>query len=316
VLVRCLLSPAASGERFGTAFIPHHESVHRAAAQGIDLEAVARSAGLIFIDPRGPVERVMESIRVARCVLTEAMHGAILADAWRVPWRAVRLYSHVLGSKWVDWTASLRLTYAPLESASSRWECSELARFLRLASENGSGRWQLSDEDVLNSALARLMRALDALRADYDQGRVFVGEAADESLEDEHRAALPGPADSWWHAVATALGEIGAATPAGTPVAIAEDGQWSFDDPRAAARLVLLPALTATYEGPPADDRAACAMLKQALGRGIHHVAFGWPAFWWLETYRSLGVTLAREWRCTHASVWCRVYEHAGARRS
>jgi succinoglycan biosynthesis protein ExoV len=146
LLVRCLRDPAAPGDRFGTAFIPHHESVHRAAAQGIDLEAVARSAGLVFIDPRQPVERVMDSIWVARRVLTEAMHGAILADAWRVPWRAVRLYPHVLGSKWVDWTASLRLRYAPLEPESGPVDCGGLARFLRLASVEESGRWQLSEE--------------------------------------------------------------------------------------------------------------------------------------------------------------------------
>ena len=37
-----------------------------------------------------------------------------MADAVRTPWVPVALYRHILGGKWVDWTASLGLEYRPV----------------------------------------------------------------------------------------------------------------------------------------------------------------------------------------------------------
>jgi succinoglycan biosynthesis protein ExoV len=41
------------------------------------------------------------------------MHGAIVADAVRVPWVPVRLYEQVLDFKWRDWCQAVALDYAP-----------------------------------------------------------------------------------------------------------------------------------------------------------------------------------------------------------
>ena len=43
------------------------------------------------------------------------MHGAIVADALRVPWIPARLYGHFMEFKWRDWTESIEV---PLELAS------------------------------------------------------------------------------------------------------------------------------------------------------------------------------------------------------
>jgi len=315
VLVRRFIDPAAEAARSGTAFIPHHESIHRAAAQGIDLQALAQSNGLMFIDPRTAVEEVLHAIRHAERIVTEAMHGAILADAFRVPWRAVRMYPHVLALKWIDWTASLRLAYRPTELSTPRPSRSELAGFLRDASDSNGGEWQLSQERVFDSTLARLNRSLEALECDHARGSLVVGESQDARPREHLKHGFPEPADSWWHAVATALAEIVRVTPGGAPIALAEDGQWAIDDASTASRVVLLPALSESYAGPPADDVSARAMLARVRQHGIRYVAVGWPAFWWLDTYEGLAESLTREWRCTHASAWCRVYEDAARDR-
>jgi succinoglycan biosynthesis protein ExoV len=92
----------------GTAFIPHHASVINA-----DWQSVCRQVGIRYIDPRADVETVIREIRRSTCIVTEAMHGAIFADTFRVPWKAVRCYEHILDSKWQDWCASLGMTYSP-----------------------------------------------------------------------------------------------------------------------------------------------------------------------------------------------------------
>lgn len=92
--------PSESG-RIG--FIPHHKS--------LDFfphwEALAEEAGLVFLDVRLPPRDFMERLWRCESVLAEAMHGAIFADAYGIPWVPVRLYGHISEFKWKDWWGSL-----------------------------------------------------------------------------------------------------------------------------------------------------------------------------------------------------------------
>lgn len=92
----------------GTAFIPHHQS-----ALNADWAMICRQLGLRYIDPSADVETVMHEIRRSTSIITESMHGAILADTFRVPWKAVSCYEHILDFKWQDWCASLGMNYRP-----------------------------------------------------------------------------------------------------------------------------------------------------------------------------------------------------------
>ena len=84
------------------AFIPHWESIWRGRWQ-----EVCRLAGLHFVDPTGPVDAVLADIASADFVVTEAMHGAIVADALRVPWIALRPTHDIHHMKWHDWASAL-----------------------------------------------------------------------------------------------------------------------------------------------------------------------------------------------------------------
>jgi succinoglycan biosynthesis protein ExoV len=92
----------------GTAFIPHHRSAFNA-----DWEDVCRQLGIRYIDPGAHVDVVVREIRRSNSIVTEAMHGAILADTFGIPWKAVSCYDHIFSFKWEDWCASLGLTYRP-----------------------------------------------------------------------------------------------------------------------------------------------------------------------------------------------------------
>lgn len=102
-------------ENIGVAFMPHYHSFSR----GHWPEA-CEAAGIRLIDPRDDVEKVIAEIRGARMLITEAMHGAIVADALRTPWLAVRPIHSENAAKWADWADSLDLdlTRHPLQPTS------------------------------------------------------------------------------------------------------------------------------------------------------------------------------------------------------
>lgn len=76
-------------------------------------DQLAKEAGLYFIDPRWDVDRVIRELGSCERIITEAMHGAIFADAMRIPWTPIIAYPHISLFKWQDWTASLELKFEP-----------------------------------------------------------------------------------------------------------------------------------------------------------------------------------------------------------
>ncbi len=96
-------------------FMPHFESLEHGAWQ----EASAL-AGIRLIDPRGDPIAIIAAIRACRMVLSEALHGVIVADALRVPWVAIEPLVPIHRPKWQDWAATLdlRIDFLRLPSSS------------------------------------------------------------------------------------------------------------------------------------------------------------------------------------------------------
>ncbi|MCC2611776.1 polysaccharide pyruvyl transferase family protein [Neorhizobium sp. Rsf11] len=89
-------------------FIPHWES-----AEFGMWEAVCEPVGLAYLDPRGEAKSVIRHIAQSELIIAESMHGAILADAFRVPWIAVSTSRSINNFKWNDWASSVGTTYEP-----------------------------------------------------------------------------------------------------------------------------------------------------------------------------------------------------------
>jgi len=88
-------------------FMPHCDSARLG-----DWAKVCKLADINFIDPRQPYLEVFAQIQRSALLLTEAMHGANLADAFRTPWIPVKAYPHISEFKWQDWLLSVGLTTA------------------------------------------------------------------------------------------------------------------------------------------------------------------------------------------------------------
>lgn len=200
--VRDLYKPK-SEKRRGIGFMPHYESLSH-----WDWEKTAQDLGLIFIDPRWDVERVMEAIAGVERLISEAMHGAIVADALRTPWTGLAIAPGFHAAKWHDWGEAIgvrpRLArISPLYdmnrhmSLGMRWR----SRIKRAAITIGcnASHWtpppprdsnarqiestmknlthvishapaQLSHETALDRALMRFEAARQKLCADWQQG--------------------------------------------------------------------------------------------------------------------------------------------------
>jgi hypothetical protein len=83
-------------------FMPHWQSMVRG-----HWHRVCDLAGVNLLDPREPVEKVLDALSSSEVVVTEAMHGAIVSDALRVPWVAIRPFDARHHYKWTDWSRAL-----------------------------------------------------------------------------------------------------------------------------------------------------------------------------------------------------------------
>ena len=118
--------PARDARDIG--FMPHFESAIRGAWR-----EVAVLAGATLIDPRDDPLDVIAAIGKCRVLLSEALHGVIVADALRVPWVAIRPLAPIHRPKWNDWAETLDLAIAfrglRPSTALERAHLTQLSRF-------------------------------------------------------------------------------------------------------------------------------------------------------------------------------------------
>ncbi|MCB4824250.1 polysaccharide pyruvyl transferase family protein [Roseicella aerolata] len=94
--------PKAATGTGGTLVIPHFQTLDHPG-----WPEVAALTGFELLDPRADPLSVIRRIAGARLVLTESLHGAILADVYGIPWIAFATSKHFGIPKWIDWTASI-----------------------------------------------------------------------------------------------------------------------------------------------------------------------------------------------------------------
>ncbi|WP_223580102.1 polysaccharide pyruvyl transferase family protein [Sphingobacterium sp. GVS05A] len=86
-------------------FMPHWQNSNPIWAE------ICNKKDILYIDPLDNFDSVIKKINSVECLITEAMHGAIVADSYRIPWIPVcdRKNPDFFMFKWLDWTASMKM---------------------------------------------------------------------------------------------------------------------------------------------------------------------------------------------------------------
>jgi len=145
-----------------------------------------------LIDARLPVDVIIHELQRSRVVITEAMHGAIAADALRIPWVPMMPLNSAHRAKWFDWAESMDIKL----SRHRLWPSSALEarlsilrkpiaalpvagaveknliylaahRLRKLAHVSPS----LSDDRVIDCSTERMLEKVEDLRKDYLRSR-------------------------------------------------------------------------------------------------------------------------------------------------
>ena len=168
---------AASGPRWRQAFMPHWQS------EPDEWARVCAAAGIAFIDPRWYPDEVLDALHRTDVLVTEAMHGAIVADALRIPWIPVRTRQRINQFKWEDWCQSVGVEYRP-HDLPTIWP--------RLSSPTLIDRARRRGKLVMISrALARVARRAQPLLSRADLLETACTAARGSSREPQGRGSFP-----------------------------------------------------------------------------------------------------------------------------
>ena len=115
-------SIANTKKEYEISFMPYFRSI-----DGIDWVKICEELGFHYISPftENGVDFTLNEIAKSKLLITEAMHGAIVADLLRVPWhRLVLSTPHTEGAmvsefKWNDWLFSVNI----FNSEKTKIEC-------------------------------------------------------------------------------------------------------------------------------------------------------------------------------------------------
>jgi hypothetical protein len=152
----------AGGQQIG--FMPHFESAARGAWQ-----RATEQAGMQLIDPRDDPAAILQAIGRCKVLLSEALHGVIVADALRVPWVAIRPLVRIHRAKWGDWADTMELL--PRFHAVPATTLSEWAGASSLGSWHATRTWmhrqnhhlqRLTPNSLVSRASLALRRAATA----------------------------------------------------------------------------------------------------------------------------------------------------------
>ncbi|MGL4237183.1 polysaccharide pyruvyl transferase family protein [Tabrizicola sp.] len=182
ILLRAMaLPPPVAGA--GTVFMPHFESATRG-----DWERACALAGIGYLDPRDDVLDLLARIRGAKLMITEAMHGAIVADALRVPWIGIVPFFPQHRAKWEDWAGSLGFGLRPAVLPPSNL----LEAYTLVTGQPGKGRrsralfkaWPAAPVNaaLVHRAAARLRRLTERVEPQLSPDAA-IARATERSLE-------------------------------------------------------------------------------------------------------------------------------------
>ncbi len=102
---------AKVNKEYPVSFMPHWTSERK-----YDWKKICDLIGIHYISPiTNDIEFTINEIRKSGKIIAEAMHAAIVADAYGVPWIPLKIYEGINSFKWNDWLSVFNKNYLPYE---------------------------------------------------------------------------------------------------------------------------------------------------------------------------------------------------------
>jgi glycosyltransferase involved in cell wall biosynthesis len=164
---------------------------HVYSARMTEISRAAADAGLEVVSPALPLEEFLAKLKACSRVFCESLHGAIFADALRIPWARVQICSHyyegngVADFKWADAFSTLGVDSAPVNRVGllpikRTWQ--KLARALRpvqafaerrlideFVARGEASTFRLSPEHQLEERVACLWERISRVSAEVNE---------------------------------------------------------------------------------------------------------------------------------------------------
>lgn len=163
--------------RHKISLIPHHGSSEETNRWAV----IADRLKINYIDPGKSPNQVISDILESELIITEAMHGAILADTLRVPWTAYTTDRNRHEFKWMDWCASLNLEHKPARlmplyrvidmRSTITNSIKEELNFTKLKKIIRSTKYNLSTDIVFRDRVAALQEKVEEFKYDMATGK-------------------------------------------------------------------------------------------------------------------------------------------------
>ncbi|AFY74466.1 hypothetical protein Syn7502_02489 [Synechococcus sp. PCC 7502] len=176
ILVNKVYRPTDTSKKYKLAFIPFAFEMED--SPEIFLE-VCRELNYICIDPRWEVEKVLQEISKSELVISAAMHGAIVADALRVPWISLKSNAGIPDFKWTDFCQSLGIEYQinrfyrfnRFTKVNPIFKYIEVKRMVSyLQKLMRQSQFRLSKDFVINHKLDQLEEKINLFKQDFNSG--------------------------------------------------------------------------------------------------------------------------------------------------
>jgi len=142
-------------------YMPHWRN-----ANGI-WKRICDEQNIVYINPLDEVSKIVDDITSVDFLITEAMHGAIVADAFRIPWTPVydKQNAACLPLKWADWTMSMNLSVElfsiPHINECDAFDSNKSKKIVNALNKIMHKPKALSEQHILDSKLDNIYRQIN-----------------------------------------------------------------------------------------------------------------------------------------------------------
>lgn len=158
-------------------FMPHHDSL-----ESVNWAKLCEDMEITYLDPTADYNETLTILLSCEFIIAEAMHAAIVADAFDIPWSAVSLHGHINTFKWEDWSKSLDLDFCMhkppwpgrlikrpvplfLQKIKSMYNYAIAKRML--GKVKSGDEWTLSSKEIRAEKISQIKSKINSLNRQY-----------------------------------------------------------------------------------------------------------------------------------------------------